>query len=59
MNYDEYGRALKLYAMWLQLNPTGKKALQNAIERQAPHHGHDTLNALIAAMTAYLQTEGE
>ena len=59
MNLEEYSRALRLCALWLKLNPAGRKALQRAIERQNPHHGHDTMNALLAAVVAYLHREGE
>ena len=59
MNLPEYSRALHLYAFWLKLNPVGRKALERSVERQNPHHGHDTLNALVTTLIAYLQREGE
>jgi len=57
MTADQKMRALRLYVVLLMLNSAGKTALQRAIERQNPHHGHDTLNALIATLAAYLQRE--
>jgi len=50
-------RTLRLYTLWLMTNEAGRNALQRAIERQNPHHRHDTLNALIATLAAYLQRE--
>lgn len=59
MSADEKVRGLRLYTFLLLLNKAGEKALKDAVERQNPHHGKAMTDALVAALSAYLQTEGE